>query len=222
MYLLECVGMDVFHVLMLWSVSWLGGAVLSNRLGLWAERFGQRPLLVWSVAFKSVNMIALVFTPHDPHTAFWTLLPVFMFDAFLNAGYNIATNAYLLKHSPPQNRTTFIAAGAGLAGIAGGATSILAGVLLSWSAGWRGEWWGATWVNFEVMFAISVLLRISAIGMALRVREPGSVGALAAMGLLAREAKLAAARRIWTRVDPAPAPGEPELVGPAASRRRAA
>ena len=52
MYLLEHVGMDLFHVLLLWTISWVGGALLSNQLGQWAERFGQRPVLVLCTAFK--------------------------------------------------------------------------------------------------------------------------------------------------------------------------
>lgn len=69
MYLLEHVGMDLFHVLMLWTL-WVGGALLSNHLGQLAERFGQRPVLILCTAFKSINMIGLLLCPADPTIAF--------------------------------------------------------------------------------------------------------------------------------------------------------
>ncbi len=177
MYLLEHVGMSLFDVLLLWTVSWVGGAALSNRLGAWAEKFGQRPVLVLCTVFKSINMIALLCCPRDPQAAFWLLMPVFMVDAFLNAGVLIATNGFLLKNSPAENRTMFIAAGTAFAGMAGGATSVLAGALLAASDAWSWEWHGFQVVNFHVMFAISIVLRLAAIAIAVRIHEPSSAGA---------------------------------------------
>ena len=200
MYLLKHVGMDMFHVLLLWSVSWVGGAVFSSRLGEWTERFGQRPMLVICVAFKSLNMIALVLCPADPQRAFWMLLPVFMIDAILNAGVTIATNSFLLKHSPAQNRTMFIAAGTAFAGMAGGLTSIAAGTLLSLSNGWRWSWHGIELVNFEVLFAVSVVLRLSVIALAIRIREPESHGVRGAVRELSEEARMALGWRRGSQV----------------------
>jgi Major Facilitator Superfamily len=177
MYLLEHVGMSLFNVLLLWTASWVGGAMLSNRLGAWAEKFGQRPVLVLCTLFKSMNMIALFCCPRDPQAAFWMLMPVFMFDAFLNAGVLIATNGFLLKNSPAENRTMFIAAGTAFAGMAGGATSVLAGALLASSDAWSWEWHGFRMVNFHVMFAVSIVLRVTAIAVAVRIHEPSSAGA---------------------------------------------
>lgn len=174
MYLLEHVGMRLFDVLLLWTISWVGGALLSNRLGLWAECFGQRPMLILCTMFKSLNMFALLFCPRDPQLAFWLLVPVFMIDALLNAGVLIATNGFLLKNSPAENRTMFIAAGTAFAGMAGGATSVLAGALLAASDGWSCDWLGLHWVNFHVLFAVSISLRLAAIALARRIHEPAS------------------------------------------------
>ena len=176
MYLLEVVGLDLFHVLLLWTISWVGGAILSKQLGNWVERFGQRPVLILCVTFKSVNMIALLFCPQDPTIAFWALAPVFAVDFFLNAGITIANNGFLIKNSPRENRTMFVAAGTAYAGLIGGATSIVAGALLAISVGWSFHFLGFTWNNFHVLFAVSIALRLIAVGLALRVREPSSTG----------------------------------------------
>jgi MFS family permease len=229
MYLLEHVGMDLFHVLLLWTISWVGGAVLSNHLGQWAERFGQRPVLVLCTAFKSINMIGLLACPADPTVAFYLLAPVFMIDAFLNAGIAIANNGFMIKNSPRENRTMFIAAGTGFAGVVGGTASIVAGAAIAASDDWSLVMHGATYVNFHVLFAISLVLRLVSAVLATRVREPSSAGARQVAGelllatqlrvrslhvtLLGRDARLAA------RPDQ---PAAEDRQAPPPRRRRAA
>ncbi len=184
MYLLEYVGMDLFHVLLLWTIAWVGGAVLSNHLGQWAERFGQRPVLILCTAFKSINMIGLLICPADPRIAFWLLAPFFMIDAFLNAGITIANNGFMIKNSPTENRTMFIAAGAGFAGAIGGAASIAAGAAVALTDGWSWTFRGMEFANFHVLFALSLLLRLAAAVLATALREPNSTGTRVVAGEL--------------------------------------
>jgi MFS family permease len=184
MYLLEYVGMDLFHILALWTIAWMGGALLSKQLGQLAERFGQRPVLVLCTAFKSINMIGLLIAPADPIGAFWFLAPVFMIDAFLNAGILIANNGFLIKNSPRANRTMFIAAGTGVAGIVGGTASILAGAAIAASMDWSWAFRGSQYVNFHVLFAASLVLRLIAAALATRIREPSSADVPAVVGQL--------------------------------------
>jgi len=184
MYLLEYVGMDLFHVLLLWTIAWVGGALLSNKLGQWAERFGQRPVLVLCTAFKSINMIGLLACPPDPTIAFWILGPIFMVDAFLNAGILIANNGFMIKNSPRENRTMFIAAGTGFAGMVGGVASILAGAALAMTDDWSWIFYGVEIVNFHVLFAASMILRLACAGLATQIREPSSAGARVVAGEL--------------------------------------
>ena len=174
MYLLEHVGMDLFHILLLWTISWVGGALLSHQLGQLAERFGQRPVLVLCTAFKSMNMIGLLICPADPTFAFWFLTPIFMVDAFLNAGILIANNGFMIKNSPRENRTMFIAAGTGFAGVVGGTASIVAGGALAASDEWSIVLAGSEYVNFHVLFAASMVLRLASALLATRIREPSS------------------------------------------------
>jgi hypothetical protein len=121
---------------------------------------------------KAVNMAALLLIPRDPTLAFWILVPVLMMDALLNAGINIANQGYLLKFSPAENRTMFLAAGNAWAGLIGGITAVLTGLALSRAQGWEATFLGLTVGPFHVVFATSFLLRIGAVAMARRVREP--------------------------------------------------
>ncbi len=190
MYLLEHVGMDLFHVLLLWTISWVGGAVLSNQLGQWADRFGQRPVLILCTAFKSINMIGLLVCPPDATIAFFVLAPIFMIDAFLNAGITIATNGFMIKNSPRESRTMFIAAGTGFAGIWGGLASIVAGVLIASSSQWSWTIGDVKYVNFHVLFAVSMVLRMAAALLATLVREPASISTRVVAGELLFAARL--------------------------------
>ena len=174
MYLLEVVRMDLFRVLLLWTISWVGGALFSRSLGRWADVYGTRPVLVVCVATKSANMLALLLTPHNPDTAFWLLVPFFMLDAAQNAGILIANNGFMIKHSPVENRTMYIAATQALAGIVGGITSIGAGWVMTRLSGQTWQIAGWTMGHFQMMFAASILLRWVALLLVQSVREPNS------------------------------------------------
>jgi hypothetical protein len=177
MYLLVDVGMGLYDVLLLWATSWVGGALLSRRMGHWTEEYGNRPMLVLCTAIKSLIMIALVFTPRDPTLVFWVMVPVFTIDAATNAGIAIATNGFLLKHSPSENRATYIAAGTAVAGIVGGVTSIAAGGALSLLGPSRVEMLGLSFSGFHAVFFASILMRVASIFYARRIREPQAQGA---------------------------------------------
>lgn len=172
LYLLQYVGMTLFQVLMLWTFSWIGGAVTSRKLGIWAERWGNKPVLVLCTVFKSVLMISLLLIPKDVTAAFWTLVPVFMFDAALNAGFTIAQNGFLLKNSPTENRTMYIAAGTAVAGMIGGLTSVLAGFALMALGDWHVDLNGYNFTGFHLMFVISIALRLLSLVLVARIQEP--------------------------------------------------
>jgi MFS family permease len=209
--------------------------VLSNHLGQLAERFGQRPVLILCTAFKSINMIGLLLCPADPTIAFWVLAPIFMIDAFLNAGIAIANNGFMIKNSPRENRTMFIAAGTGFAGVVGGAASIAAGAALARSMDWSWTFRGTSYVNFHVLFAASIVLRLASALLATLIREPSSTPAsvVASEVLLATRLRIRSWQLVFLRrqgaapearsvLRLAPAPEVPERGSARDTMRRAA
>ena len=94
----------------------------------------------------------------------------------LNAGMSVATNGYMLKLAPRENRSMFVAAISGLAGVCGGVAALAAGWFLQWTAGFAWEGFGRTWNNYQLLFAISIVLRVACIPLGRRVREPKSLG----------------------------------------------
>lgn len=178
LYLLDYIGMSLFGVLSLWTWSWVGGALASRWFGALGDRFGNKPLLVLCVIFKSLNMIGLLSIPRDPSIAFAVLVPIFMFDAALNAGFAIATNGFLLKNSPAANRTMFIASGTAMAGMVGGVTAILAGAIQAALQDWSPVLWGYSWSTYHLFFLVSLLLRFYAVTLVIRIHEPTSHDAI--------------------------------------------
>ena len=197
LFLLEYVGMDLFHVLLLWTFSWVGGAIFSKRLGILTERFGQRPMLILCVAFKSTNMLALLLIPPDPDIAFRVLIPVFMFDSTLNSGILIANNGFMIKNSPRANRAMFIAAGNAFAGMAGGVASIATGWALTRIDSVVWTWHGQSYGGYHVVFAVSLVLRLVAAVMARSLHEPASYRTRHLVAMLVRELHL---RRLGKRL----------------------
>lgn len=177
MYLLDYMGMSLAQVLMLWAASWAGGALLSRRIGLAVESYGNRPVLILCTISKPINMLALLLVPFVPSAAFWILVAVFVVDALSNAGIAVATNGFMLKYSPRENRSMFIAASTALAGMVGGLTAIAAGGLLTVLPEPLAEWGGVSIVGFHVLFFSSLLLRMASVGLAWGVHEPQARGA---------------------------------------------
>jgi MFS family permease len=172
LFLLSRVGMSLFQVMLLWAGSWVGGAALAARLGQIVEEYGNRPVLIAATGFKAINMTALLLVPNDATIAFWVLIFVFMVDAVLNAAIAIASNGFMLKNSPVENRSMYIAAGTAVAGMVGGLTSVLAGGVLSLLDGQTLTIAGRELNGFHLLFAVSLLLRLMAVWFARRVKEP--------------------------------------------------
>ena len=189
MYLLEHVGMDLFHVLMLWTISWVGGRGAVQTLG-------QSGRAIWPAArARPVHGLQV----RSTCSACWRAPPIrrsrFGARADLHVRrvferrHPIANNGFLIKNSPRENRTMFVAAGTGLAGIVGGAASIVAGA--AWPPATSGHGaGGTTYVNFHVLFAVSLVLRLASAGLATRISEPASARARAVAGELLVAARL--------------------------------
>ncbi len=174
LYLLQHIGMSLFQVLMLWSVSAIGGALSAAALGRFAERHGNKPLLTYCTVLKPLNMIVLLLAPRDPNLAFAFLAPAFMFDHALNIGIQIGQEGFLLKQSPSRNRAMFIASGMALAGLVGCVTSIGCGAILTLLHGWTGSVGSWSVNGFHLLFCASAIMRVATVRMVSQIVEPSA------------------------------------------------
>jgi hypothetical protein len=121
---------------------------------------------------KSVIMIVLVLV--TPATALWVLPLALLFDSVWDGGLMVAANGYMLKIAPRANRSMFIAAITGLAGICGGVGAMAGGGFLEAAAGVEFTAAGRVFTNYHVLFAVNAVMRMGCIVLAIRVREPSA------------------------------------------------
>ncbi len=171
-YVCDALRVPLWQANIMWGAAAIGGSVVARRFGTLADRHGQRPLLLSVVGLKPA--ICLVFLLATPRNAFWFIGISFFFDSMLNTGYALASNGYLLRIAPRQNRSMFVAAGSAFAGIAGGIGGIAGGTLLACTETFHWHAFNRDWNHYHIVFAVSFILRALCIPIAAAIREPKS------------------------------------------------
>lgn len=172
LYFLKVLGLGVWKTTLVWCVYGIGNALTARTWAVAADRYGYRPILVVCMVLKPLVVLGLLLA--TPGTALWLCAPVFFLDSMLNAGMAIASNGYMLSLAPPRDRSMYVAAITGLAGICGGIATLAAGSFLQTLSGFSITLFGRTWNNFHLLFAICLVLRILCVPLARRIRQPHS------------------------------------------------
>ncbi|MBE7464436.1 MAG: MFS transporter [Planctomycetes bacterium] len=172
LYMLTELGLSLPATMALFLVHALGGALFTANFGRLIDKMGQRPVIILCTALKSGIVLAFLFV--TPASAAWVLAPVFVFDNIMNTGLLIGHNGYVLRESPRENRGMYVAAVQACSGLAGAAAALIAGDLLQRWDGYAEVWMGMAMNHYHLVFAIGIVLRLGAIAMALRIREPRS------------------------------------------------
>ena len=172
LYALTVLGLEPWKASLIWCLQGVGMAAASGMWGRLADRYGNRPILKICTTLKP--MIVIVFFLATPENVIWLLSLAFIPDGMLNAGNALATNGYMLSIAPRKNRSMFIAAITGLAGICGGLASMIAGGMLNAIRDWQGVLLGRDINPFQIIFATSLILRLLCQPLVRRIQEPGS------------------------------------------------
>ncbi|MHC4563227.1 MAG: MFS transporter [Planctomycetota bacterium] len=171
-YVLKVLEVEVWHATLIWALHIVGSTLTCKLWGRVADEHGHKPILTVCLTLKPV--VALTFLLVTKGTALWVLPLALLLDGTLNAGLGVATNGYSMKMAPRKNRSMFLAAASGSAGIVAGGMAFLAGGVLKSLEGWSVDWMGRTWINFQVLFAVSFVLRILCNIWVRTIREPES------------------------------------------------
>jgi MFS family permease len=172
LYILKELEVPVWQTTLFWCMVGIGIAVSSKKWGRLADKYGQKPVLALCMSLKP--LILVVFILVTKKSAIWVFPPAFFLDAILNAGIMVGSNGYILKIAPKDNRSMFIAALTGLAGICGGLGAIAGGAFLEAFQGWSCTFLNMTWSNYHLLFIADIPLRILCAVMAFRIKEPKS------------------------------------------------
>ncbi|MBN8218116.1 MAG: MFS transporter [Spirochaetes bacterium] len=172
LYVLKVLALPLWEVMVIWWMPGIGSMLSSAFWGRLIDRFGSRPILVLCTGLKPLAPI--VFFVITRENAFAILCGFFIFDNMLNMGSQLATNGFMLRMAPRENRGMFVAAISSLPGIAGGLSAIAGGYLLKAWEGHGIHLLGRAWDHYQYLFLLSALLRLLCIPLALRIREPES------------------------------------------------
>lgn len=165
-YAVSTLGFGVAQTAALTGVHLGTGALLLPFWGKVADRYGNHPVLVgcgfWAalapllwIALGGAETPYLIFLGEMVTGAAWS-------------GVNLATSNALIKLAPPERRVSYVAVYTALAGVGTTAAPIVGGALLAWLAPL------GTTTAFQILFALSGLLRLASVYTFRHTREAGA------------------------------------------------
>ncbi len=172
LYVLKILGMSLWEAMLMWCFMGIGTALFSTWWGRIADRHGHKPVLLLCYLFKPLIIMAFLFV--NSGNAFYILSAACLADGALNAGLMVASNGYMLKTAPRRNRSMFIAAALGFAGIFGGLGAVAGGKFLDVYSNFSLVFAGRDWNNYQLMFFVNIFMRLLCILPALYIIEPKS------------------------------------------------
>jgi len=185
MYPYRVLGMSLFVILALQTLMRCGQWLLSPTLGRLADRLGNRPIMMMAVPVVASGLLFyLLATPERP----WWLVGAWVaWVAY--AGLNVCLPSLLLKLSPRQSDTPYIAAYFAVTGLCVAVSMTFGGWALDWLAlNWPRlgqSAWGLDYYQFAFLFGW--ITRTLGLLFLLTIIEPasGEVGINRAVGHLA-------------------------------------
>jgi MFS family permease len=206
-YLLQKLGLPLWYVVVLSTISSLMGLVANNAWTALAHRFGTKPVVLLATLADAFGPLLLVFTDAS---AVWLLLLIHAGGMF-NTPLAVGPDNFVLKLAPRQNASSYMAV---FRAVVGPATAIAA-IFGGWAAGsLQGDSVGSALPGLKMVFLASFGLRLASLGLLAGVAEPGAYSLLEIGRLLLRWR-----RRAWGASLRAPRPAMvPEMTGLPAPR----
>ena len=159
LYLKDQMGIPAGTVVILDMVVMVGGALSSILWGWAADRVGSRPVLMSSLAIGLLLPVCWLLLPRQvPHAAVWCGLLYFIYGVIAN-GSAIGAGRLLFNRVVPQEKSTaYTAIYYAWIGLTGGIAPLLAGWILTFTAGMH---WQAGPVEMDgqtILFGLSLIL----------------------------------------------------------------
>lgn len=135
-------------------------AILLNRpWGILIDRFGCKPVMVVTSFGVALVPVAWFFAAAD---SLWILIPEVIYSAAMWTGFNLAAFNIPIAHSPKGRRSVYLAMYAVITGLGFFVASLVGGYLAQTWADFRLTLGGLTFINYHLLFTVSVILRIMA------------------------------------------------------------
>jgi len=193
------IGMSESRILLITSLSFLGGLSSLWFLGSRLDSIGSRPVIifclsVWLLVLGGwVGLSGRVLSP-----SMATLLVLHFFMGLLAALINMANTRLAMAVIPVMGRTHFFALYSVLANLAFGLSPVGWGILIDALGTVQTQWLGLSWNRYTCFFASVACVLGVALIFAKRLEEPKA----ASMEALLREILIQSPQRFWFRLWP--------------------
>lgn len=149
------------------------GLATTQVWGYLSDKFGSRPLLQLATIAAVVSPVLWLLTVPGAFAANVAIIVVLnLFAGTAWAGIGIAQFNLLLSTAPAQSRSTYVAVFSAITGVVGGVAPILGGLAMELLQGVHFSLGFLSINNFKILFFVTAILRIGAIFLLSRVREP--------------------------------------------------
>jgi MFS family permease len=186
-------------ILLVTSVSFLGGLSSLWLLGHALDRLGSRPLLSFCCAAWIAVLAGWVVMSGGFYETRLTFVMALQFVMGLLAALgNMANNRLAMAVVPAMGRNHFFAHYSVLSNLALGLSPILWGLLIDAVGARQPEWLGLAWNRYTIFFAGAALVFALTFVLARRLEEPQA----ASMEELLREILIENLQRFWLRFWP--------------------
>ena len=151
-------------------VPYIGTMFTSQWSGLLVDRIGvKRVLIVSHFCWAILPIFWIVATPAT--ALFWLTVSSALGGAGCSAAVN-AANKYILRVPPRSQRAMYLAVTNCLGNLSGGIASLIAGYFLGGLADYHWALLGRDWVPFDLLFLISLILRVASWSLLFRLKPP--------------------------------------------------
>ena len=198
-FLKTAAGMEEGRILLVTSISFLGGLSSLWFLGSRLDRLGSKPVLTFCFASWLVVLGAWACVSGDVLALKLPLILSLQFSmGLLAALVQMANTRLAMAVIPVMGRNHFFAIYSVLGNVTLGLAPIAWGMLIDAMGSRSPVWLGLTWNRYTVFFAAAAAVFAVALGFARRLHEPEA----ASMEALLREILIKSPQRFWVRFWP--------------------
>jgi MFS family permease len=191
--------MSEAKILLVSSVSFLGGLSSLWIIGSRLDALGSKPVLMFSLTAWLLLLAGWsLLAGQTVRVTLWGILGLQFFMGLFAALVTMSNTRLAMIIVPVMGRNHFFAIFSVVTNLSLGLAPIFWGLLIDALGDWRGIWLGVQWNRYTIFFAAAAVTMTVALALSQRLEEPEA----ASMEELLREILIQSPQRIWVRLWP--------------------
>lgn len=163
LFMKEQVGLSSNQVVWLDTGTLMGGLLSSYFWGWLADRYGSKPIMLFSILMLALLPMGWLFMPRHFSSSIYIALAIAMWSGASTTGWVVGYWRLLcVRVVPVVKRTAYMAVYYACIGMAGGLGQLFGGYLVDLSEKVSGHWWILALDQYTVLFLIGVILPLIA------------------------------------------------------------